>query len=153
MGLFGTKKAQKGTVESVLEMIEKYFKRRHLDMDGHALDDGEGYGWWLMEGSAKIYVFIQDSPRGVVLRITSPILHFPHHNREMFFLRCLDINRELSCCSLAVYEEIVLVTAQRPIEGLDQEELNTIIWNVSNAADVFDDMLSREFDCRVYNDV
>lgn len=153
MGLFGTKKAAKGTVESVVEMLENYFKRRRLDINGHILDDSEGYGWWIMEGSAKVYIFIQDAPKGIVIRVTSPILHFPQQNREQFFLRCLDINRELNCCSLAAYEEIILVSAQRPIEGLDPEELNTLIWNVSNAADVFDDHLSREFDCRVYADV
>jgi len=154
MGLFGTKKPPKGTVESVVLMLSDYFKRRKLDMDGHALEgDSDSCGWWLKEGSAKVYIFLQeDKSGGVVLRVTSPIVHFPDTDRERFFQRCLELNQELSCCSLSSHEEIILVTSQRPIAGLDPEELNTLVWNVSHAADVIDDLFSREFHCRVYDD-
>ncbi|PZM79238.1 MAG: hypothetical protein DKT66_22425 [Candidatus Melainabacteria bacterium] len=154
MGLFGTKTPPKGTVESVVAMLSDYFKRRKLDMDGHALDgERDSCGWWLMEGSAKVYIFLQEDKSGkIMLRVTSPIVHFPDTDRERFFQRCLELNQELNCCSLSSHEEIILVTSQRPIAGLDQEELNTLIWNVSHAADVIDDLFSQEFRCRVYDD-
>ncbi|HEY9784922.1 MAG TPA: YbjN domain-containing protein [Candidatus Obscuribacterales bacterium] len=152
MGIFGTKKASKGTVDSAVEMLTLYFKRRGLDIRGHELDDCDGYGWWITEGSAKIYIFLQEDRQGPVLRVTSPIVHFPQTNRDSFFLRCLDINRDLSGCCLAAFEQIVMVTSQRPLQGLDQEEVNSLIWNVSNAADYFDDVLAKEFSCRVYRD-
>jgi hypothetical protein len=153
MGLFGTK-PPKGTVESVVSMLTEYFKRRHLDINGHALEgDHESCGWWLNEGSAKVYIFLQEDKGGnIVIRVTSPIVHFPDLDREKFFQRCLELNQELSCCSLSAHEEIILVTSQRPIAGLDPEELNTLIWNVSHAADVIDDLFSGEFRCRVYQD-
>jgi hypothetical protein len=56
MGFFGTKKASKVTIDQVIDMIEEYFRRRGLDMDGHMVDATEGYGWWLTEGSAKVYI-------------------------------------------------------------------------------------------------
>ncbi len=154
MGLFGTKTPKKGTVESVVVMLTEYYKRRGLEIDGHGMDgDEESCGWWIKEGSAKVYIFLQEDKSGnVLLRVTSPIVHFPDANREKFFLRCLEANQELSCCSLSAHEEIILVTSQRPIIGLDPEELNTLIWNVSHAADVIDDLFSKEFSCRVYDD-
>jgi len=154
MGLFGTKQPPKGTVESVVSMLSAYFKRRNLEIDGHVLDgDNESCGWWLKEGSAKVYIFLQEDKSGnIVLRVTSPIVHFPDLDREAFFLRCLELNQDLSCCSLSAHEEIILVTSQRPIAGLDPEELNTLIWNVSHAADVIDDLFSQQFNCRVYDD-
>lgn len=154
MGLFGTRKPQKGTVESVIAMLSEYFKRRNLEIEGHALEpEHDSCGWWLKEGSAKVYIFLQEDKGGnIVVRVTSPIVHFPDLDRERFFQRCLELNQELSCCSLSAHEEYILVTTQRPIAGLDPEELNTLIWNVSHAADVIDDLFSGEFHCRVYDD-
>lgn len=153
MGLFGTKPA-KGTVESVVAMLSDYYKRRNLEFDGHVLDSSDGCGWWIHEGSAKVYIFLQEDRTGsILIRVTSPIVHFPDTDREAFFLRCLELNQDLSCCSLSSHEEIVLVTSQRPIQGLDQEELNTLIWNVSHASDVMDDIFAKEFSCRVYHDI
>ncbi|HEY9734445.1 MAG TPA: YbjN domain-containing protein [Drouetiella sp.] len=150
MGFFGTKKASKVTIDQVIDMIEEYFRRRGLDMDGHMVDATEGYGWWLTEGSAKVYIFIQEDKSGPVIRVNSPILHFPDANREAFFLRLLEVNRDLSYCCVAACDEIVIVSGQRPILGLEQEELNDLIWNVSYVADTLDDSLADEFHARVF---
>ena len=154
MGLFGTRIPPKGTVESVVSMLSEYFKRRHMEIDGHVLEsEADSCGWWIKEGSAKVYIFLQEDKSGnIVLRVTSPIVHFPELEREKFFQRCLELIQDLSCCSLSAHEEIILVTTQRPIAGLDPEELNTLIWNVSHAADVIDDLFSQEFRCRVYDE-
>lgn len=154
LGLFGTRKTNKGTVENVIEMLDQYYKRRNLDISGHEVNSCEGYGWWLQEGSAMVYIFVQEDPRGgaPLLKINSPILHFPDKNKEDFFAKLLELNRDLSCCSFATYEGIVLITSQRPIQGLDPEELNTLVWNVSHAADVFDDLLAKEFNARHFRE-
>lgn len=150
LGLFGTKKAPKGTISSALDMLDHYFKRRNLDIAGHIVETCEGYGWWLTEGSAKIYIFVQEDQVGTVIRVNSPILHYPDRNCEALFEKLLEINRDLSCCCLAVYERVVIVTGQRPLKGLDQEELDTLIWNVSQTADLLDDQLAAEFGCRIF---
>jgi hypothetical protein len=150
MGLFGTKKASKTTVSQVVDMVQEYFKRRGLDLEGHVVDATEGYGWWITEGSANIYIFIQEDRVGPVIRVNSPILHFPDANREAFFLRLLEVNRDLSSCCIAASDEVVIVSGQRPILGLDQEELNELIWNVSYVADTLDDQLSKEFNARIF---
>jgi hypothetical protein len=151
MGLFGTRHVNKGSVEQVAGMIGKFFRSRGLDSDGHVVETCDGYGWWLTQGSAKIYVFVQDDKGGPVLRINSPILHFPDVERERFFLHLLELNRDLTDCWLCVCDEVVIVTAQRPTLGLDQEELDSLIWSVAQVADLLDDRLAREFNARVFS--
>ncbi len=74
MGLFGSRKPPKGTVESVVSMLSEYFKRRNLEIDGHVLDaEHDSCGWWLKEGSAKVYIFLQEDKSGnIVIQVYSP---------------------------------------------------------------------------------
>ena len=152
MGLFGTTKASKGSVDEVAEMIETYFRKRELNPANQQLPGAEGYGWWLTEGSAKVYVFVQETPTGAVLRITSPIVHIPEQNREAFYRKLLDINANLSSCALSTHDDIVLVVVQRPALALDQEELDTLVWNIAFVADLLDNQLANEFHARLYTD-
>ena len=77
MGLFGTEKASQGLTDEAVAMVETYYRGRGLDPSAHRLSDSEGSGWWLTEGSARVYIFVQDSPTGSVLRITSPLVFLP----------------------------------------------------------------------------
>jgi hypothetical protein len=150
MGLFGTTKVSKGTVQEVTGMVDKYFRSRGLDPANQAVEDSEGGGWWLAEGSAKVYIFVQDTNSGPVLRVTSPILHIPQANKEAFYRRLLDINSDLSGCALATHQEVVLVVAQRQTLALDQEELDAVVWNVAYVADLLDNQLAGEFAAKMY---
>lgn len=150
MGLFGTKKASKVSIDQVVGMVHEYYRRRGLELAGHTVEATEGYGWWITEGSAKVYIFVQEVQGGPVVRVNSPILHFPEENREAFFLRLLEINRDLSYCCVAAFDDVIIVSGQRPILGLDQEELNDLIWNVSYVADKLDDDLAEEFHARIF---
>lgn len=150
MGLFGAKKASHGTIHEVANMVERYFRGRGLDPDAHQLEGAEGYGWWLTEGSARIYVFVQDTATGPVLRLTSPLVHLPEENREAFYRHLLDINTDLSSCALSTHEDVVLVVAQRPTAGLTQEEVDSLAWNVAYVADTLDNKLADQFHARMY---
>lgn len=152
MGLFGTQKISQGTANEAVGMVEQYFRRRGLDPSEQSLTDAKGYGWWLAEGSAKIYVFVQESPHGAVLRITSPLVFLPESNKEAFYLKLLSLNSTLSSCALSIHDEIVLVVAQRPTFGLVQEELEDLVWHVAYVADLLDNKLSDEFGCQMYNE-
>jgi hypothetical protein len=154
--------ASRGTVEQVAGMVESYFRKRNLDPHKQLLPESQGTGWWLSEGSAKVYIFVQETTTGPVLRITSPILHVPRTNLEAFYRRILDINADLSACALATFENrnpnarpdqnngVVLVVAQRPTMALDQEELDALVWNVAYVADLLDDKLAAEFNAEMY---
>jgi hypothetical protein len=145
MSLFGTHHASRGTIAEVAQMVQTYFRGRGLDFKAREIAGTEGYGWWLNEGSARIYIFVQDAPGGPVVRITSPIVYVPQSKQAEFFKHLLDINASLSCCALATSDDTVLVVAQRHTMQLDQEELDDLIWNVAYVADLLDDKLVTEF--------
>ncbi len=152
MGLFGTQKVSRGLADEAVAMVETYYQHRGLDVHDHQLTGSDGYGWWLTEGSAKIYIFVQDAPNGAVLRITSPLVFVPEHNKEAFFHRLLDINTNLTSCALATHGDIVLVVSQRPTVGLMQTELEELVWNAAYVADLLDNKLADEFHARMYSE-
>lgn len=150
MSLFGAHHATKGTIEEVGHMVERYFKGRGLEPSQQQIAGAEGCGWWLNEGSARIYVFVQDAPGGPVLRITSPIVVIPDKGQVEFYRHLLDINSNLTCCALATSDNTVLVVAQRHTAQLDQGELDDMVWNVAYVADLLDDKLVTEYGARRY---
>ena len=152
MVLFGAQKVSKGLSDEVVAMVETYYRHRDLDPHDHQLAGSEGFGWWLTEGSAKIYIFVQDSPNGAVLRITSPLIYVPVKNRETFYRRLLDINTNLTNCALSTHGDIVLVVAQRPTLGMTQDELDELVWNAAYVADLLDNKLADEFEARMYTE-
>lgn len=152
MSLFGTHKVSKGLADEAVAMVETYFRHRGLDHHDHQLTGADGYGWWLTEGSAKIYIFVQDAPNGAVLRITSPLVFLPENNREAFYRRLLDINTNLTSCALSTHGDIVLVVSQRPTLGMTQEELEELVWNSAYVADLLDNKLADEFHVRMYSE-
>lgn len=148
--MFGTQKVSLVTLQEVSAMIDNYFRGRGLDTRKQALPGSDGCGWWLTEGSARIYLFVQDSPAGPVLRITSPLVYIPEHNKESFYRRLLDLNSNLTSCALSTYDNYVLVISQRMSKGLVQSELDDMVWNVAYVADLLDDKLAQEFGTSLY---
>lgn len=152
MSLFGAQKVTGTTISEVAHLVQNYFRGRGLDPRQQEIAGAEGCGWWLIEGSAKVYVFVQDSPAGPVLRITSPIVFIPENNKEAFYRRLLDLNSNLTNCRLATYENYVLVISQRQTIGISQEEMDAGVWNVAYIADLIDDKLCAEFGTKLYRD-
>jgi Putative bacterial sensory transduction regulator len=148
--MFGTHHAAKGTIDEVGHMVEHYYKARGLDPKQHEIEGAAGCGWWLTEGSARIYIFIQDAPGGPVIRITSPIVTIPQKRLTEFYRHLLDINATLTCCALSTSDNAVLVVAQRHTAQLDQEEVDDMVWNVAYVADLLDDKLVTEYGARTY---
>ncbi len=152
MGLFGTQKVSQGLASEAVMMVEEYYRRRNLNAHDFALADSDGCGWYITEGSAKVYIFVQDSGQGAVLRVTSPLVFLPDQNKEAFYRRLLDLNSNLSGCALATHDNIVLVVTQRSTFNLVQEELDDLVWNVAYMADLLDNKLADEFSCRMYSE-
>lgn len=158
MGIFGAQKVNQVTAREAKEMVEQYFQHRGLRSDDHVLGDAGGMGWWLMEGSARVYILVQESPKdsrgqsNTLLRITAPLVFVPEVGKEQFYRRLLDLNGNLSLCALSTHDNVVLVVAQRPTTGLDQEELDDLVWHVAYVADLLDNKLAEEFGCKMYRD-
>jgi hypothetical protein len=154
MGLFNSQKVSDGSVHEASAMIENYYRHRGLNPDQHRLQSSEDVGWWLKEGSAEVFVVLQESidGTGAVLRISSPLVFLPAENREAFYRRLLDINNSLSSCALATFGELVLVVSQRSTKGLIQEELDELVWNAAYVADLLDNKLCDEFGAKLYSE-
>jgi hypothetical protein len=156
MGLFQHHKISRGTVAEAVEMVETYLRNRGLNPKDHVLAGvaADEVGFWLQEGSAQVYVVVQESEdnSGAVLRISAPLVFVPKNNREAFYRRLLDINSNLSSCALSTHGEVVLVVAQRHTVGLVQEELDDLAWNTAYVADLLDDKLASEFGCVMYSE-
>ncbi len=145
MGLFGSKKTGTLSSKDLEEMVDKYFKRRSIDAAGHQIPPDQGQGWWLDEGSARVYILLEEDHRGLSVRVTSSIVRCPAGTKESLYQYLLEVNRDLNACGLALLDDLVLVTTSRSVKGLDQEELNDMIWNVSYVSDKLDDELVTRF--------
>jgi hypothetical protein len=150
MGLFGTEKVSKGLTEEIVGMVETYYQHRGLNHKQFEIEGSEGCGWWLMEGSAKIYIFVQEGSNGALIRITSPLVYIPSTNLEKFYRHLLDLNTNLTNCALSTHENVVLLVAQRPTVGLVQAELEDLVWNVAYVADLLDNKLADQFNTQLY---
>lgn len=154
MVLFGAEKINQGSAPEAIQMIRQYFNHRGLNPDKHKIADAEDFGYWLSEGSAKIYIFVQESSKDAVLRITSPLVHLPEDKSklETFYRHLLDLNSSMSNCALATHENLVLIVAQRPTRGLTQEELDNLVWHIAYVADMFDNQLAEQYNCKLYRE-
>lgn len=152
MGLFGISLKPRGTINDIGVMMEKYLRKLHIDPHEQQVDSEDGWGWWVKRGSAVIYIFILEEKSGPIIKLTSPIVHFPVQNREGFFHHLLELNRDLNECSLAAFQGVVLLGCQRPTRGLDPEELEYMVSYVGAKADELDDKLAREFNATPYKE-
>ena len=110
----------------------------------------EGYGWSFQRGSAVIEIYVNHQNDIGYLQVLSPIVHLPESNLLPLYRRLLELNLQLTNASLGIYLDVVYVFSERPLEGLDGNEANSIIDLVSAYADDLDDKLVNEFGGRLY---
>jgi hypothetical protein len=151
--LFGNHKISNGTLSEAVHMVETYFKHRGLDPNQFRLAGSSEFGWWINEGSAKVYIIVQEGNEELrtVLRISSPLVYIPKNNQEQFYRHLLELNNDLSSCALSVYHDLVLVVAQRPTLGLSQEEMDELVWNAAYVADLLDNKMVINFGATLYS--
>lgn len=153
MNLFSKNKASHGTLVEAVHMVETYFRHRGLNPEQYKLQGSHENGWWIREGSAEVYIILQEGNEevGTVLRISSPLVHVPERNREELYQHLLELNNNLSSCALSVYNDLVLVVSQRPTLGLNQEEMDELVWNAAYVADLLDNKLANKFGVKLYS--
>lgn len=108
-----------------------------------------GYGWNFQRGSALIEVYATQEERGY-LQVLSPIIHLPHTNLLAFYRRLLELNLQLTNASMGVHQDVVYVFNERPLDGLDPIEADSIIRKLAIYADELDNSLVEEFGGRMY---
>ena len=149
---FGTKKPKETTIRECSKIVEAFLKKAGLNPDQQRLQ-GDVVGWVAQRGSAMCYIFLNSGKDSDTVRIVAPFLYIPQENLLPFYRRCLEINRDLTSCAIAVDEDVVLIVHERPTLDLSSEELEYGIQIVGYIADELDDSLSKEFGCRIYSTV
>ena len=152
MGLFGTKKVQikETSIKECVIMIESFFKRIDFNPRDQRLPDRDTLGWWLQRGSALIYILLHQHDKMPTIRVMSPLLYLPGSRILPLYRRCLELNAELINCAFCVVDDKIMLVSERPIDGLDPQELDETIMYLSAADDEFDNHLSEEFNAPMY---
>ncbi len=145
MGLFGTKPVKETTERDCIIMVENFFRKIKLESNQQRVTDRDTTGWWVQRGSALVYIILNEHEGLETVRIISPILYLPNENILPFYRKCLEINMDLCNCAIGVYDDKVSLISERPIEGLDPEELEGTIHYLSSVADDLDNKLADEF--------
>lgn len=109
-----------------------------------------GYGWSFQRGSALIEVYVSQEDRGY-LQVLSPIMHLPYNNLLALYRKLLELNLKLTNAAVGVFEDVIYVYNERPLEGLDHIEAESIIRKVAIYAEELDQTLIQEFGGRLYN--
>ena len=136
------------TIEQILASLGINVQDARVPMD----QGNQGYGWHFQRGSAviEVYVLLAADERSY-LQVLSPIVHLPQNGLLPIYRRMLELNLSLTNASLGVYNDVVYVFNERPLDGLDANEVNYIIMQLSAYADDIDNQLVNEFGARLYN--
>jgi hypothetical protein len=131
------------TVEQILLSVG-------IDPQQARMNTQEGFGWSFRRGSAVIEIYISQQDSIGYFQVLSPILHLPTTGLLPLYRRLLELNLQLTNAALGVYLDVVYVFSERPLEGMDPSEANSIINMVATYADDLDDKLMEEFGGRLY---
>ena len=140
-----TNASEPGELDKGLSLIQGVLKEMGVG-DGYLKIKG-GYKFEKSLGSAGFYIIIKynETLKINTLNFVAPILKVPNRKREQFFLRCLQLNKYLVSCSLAVVDDEVQIVSERDLTGLDAYEFKMMMQSVAISANDLDDPLSKEF--------
>ncbi|MCB9621378.1 MAG: YbjN domain-containing protein [Sandaracinus sp.] len=127
-------------------MVNDYL-RRYGAAHGASVEvlDEDGYTE-LTRGSAQVGVNVLEE-HGVLL-LLSRILDVPKDEREAFYRRLLELNFLVTSDAAFAIDrdrDVVYLRAHRRLSGLDFEEFEDLLRNVSAVADEWDDRLAELF--------
>tara|TARA_Y100001960_G_C13940774_1_gene478916 strand:+ start:51 stop:518 length:468 start_codon:yes stop_codon:yes gene_type:complete len=149
MGLFGP---SKGTAESAVKFMNQFLSEVGLNpTECLVRDDQDISGWSLGRGSAPLLVIVFKNPDFPYIKVLSPIVKMPEQDQVAPLLHyCMVKNNNfLVTIALDAESSEIVVKSERPIEGLDKEELEGMMNSVSAAADELDNELAEKFGCEM----
>ena len=139
------KKEDPDALKSALVLIQGVLKGMGVN-DAYTEIKG-GYKFEKSLGSAGFYIIVKYNASLNINTLTfvAPILKLPNRKKEQFFLRCLQLNKFLVSCALAVVDDEVQIFSERDLKGLDAYEFKMMMQSVAISANDLDDPLSKEF--------
>jgi hypothetical protein len=151
MVLTGVNKVRNArSIRQCTRIIDEVFDQFGLDPRKNRVKEKNVIGWIAKRGKAVIYLLLNENKRLNTLRIISPMVYIPEKNREAFLRRCLEINFSIINCALAVDKDFVSIVSERPLTGLNPEEVAYALDNLSRLADDLEKDLKKEFGAKLY---
>ncbi len=141
------------TIKQHAQTIDSILAQIGLNPADVRMNTDEGYGWSFRRGSAVIEVYLSEQEGEGFLQVLSPIMHIPVSNVLPLYRHLLELNLQLTSAAMGVYNDVVYVFYERPLQGLDANEANDIIAKVAGYADDLDNQLVEEFGGRLYMQV
>jgi hypothetical protein len=140
--------------ETAKQLVEATIHRLGVDPAAvRGKDAADLATWSLQRGSAGILVTVsrRKEDAELYLRIVSPVIIIPKgeggpDRREALFTRLLELNGSgLANCAFGLIGDRVVVVSERPVVGLDAEEVEQMVSHLGAVADTYDDRLVKEF--------
>jgi hypothetical protein len=133
--------------------VEKILETIGITPQQARMPTENGYGWSFQRGSALLEIYITKQGQREYLQVLSPLLHLPAGNLLPLYRRLLELNLSLTNASLGIYLDVVYIFNERPLSGLDAQEVNFIITQIAEYADDLDNQLANEFGGRLYSHI
>lgn len=141
---------QQGLLQQHVSTVENILVSIGIEPTRARMDTDNGYGWSFQRGSALIEIYIAQQEGREYLQVLSPLMHIPIGSVLPLYRRLLELNLSLTNASLGAYLDVIYVFNERPLAGLDANEANFIITQISEYADDLDNRLVDEFGGRLY---
>ena len=96
--------------------------------------------WWIISGSVKVQIFLTSLDQNGELIVASNLFQYPNSIPEINeYVLKLNGTLKLKGVSFGIRNKHLILSYVRPVEGLDQEELEWIIACIAVIADEYDD--------------
>ena len=152
-GFGGRGKTTAPSLEASAMTIEQILAQIQLDPQQARMPTQDGYGWTFRRGSALIEIYLSEQENTGYLQVLSPMMHLPSSGLLPIYRHLLELNLQLTNVSVGVYLDVVYLFSERPLEGLDAVEVDSIIDTVATYADELDDRVVGEFGGRLFGKI
>jgi hypothetical protein len=139
-----------GLLQAYARSVEEILATLGMEPARARLQLSSGFGWSFVWGSAVIEVYVSENEGRGFFQALSPLIHLPETGLLPLYRHLLELNLSLTNAAFGVYQDVVYIYSERPLQGLDAVEASAVITAISNYADELDNVLLHEFGGRLY---
>ncbi|MBF2056679.1 MAG: YbjN domain-containing protein [Cyanobacterium sp. T60_A2020_053] len=135
-----------GEVINHKEEIETVISSLEQNNSAMVLHDESGYLWKFQYGSVEVFVQLAGEEEEDLLTVWATVLSLPAKNEPELMKKLLELNWSgtFETC-FSIFNNQVVVSAQRTLAGLSPSEISRLITLVANLADDHDDELQAQY--------
>ena len=106
----------------------------------------EGFIWKFQYGSVEVFVQLTGQNNDDTLTVWSVVLPLPANDEPQLMRQLLELNWHSTFeAGFAIFDNQIVVSTQRTLEGLDVSEISRSITLVATIADEYDDQLQETY--------